>query len=118
VHRGCVGSQETWREELVMGEQKRVVLPEVTLRAVRSIGRDESLTPTERMESMVVVAFGGIWWASKESIDGRDWAIPEAQWREVAELLVGLTPASEVGRVNYGLTWMNIGPSAYAEEPV
>jgi hypothetical protein len=101
-----------------MTEKRRVVLSEVTLRALRSIAADTSVDPVERMESVIVVAFGGIWWSAQDGIDGREWAIPEAQWKQVAELLLQLTPASEVGRVNYALTWMNIGPSSYAEEPV
>jgi hypothetical protein len=94
----------------------RVELPEVVLRTLRAVVADGSLTPQQRMESVIVSVFGGLWWSTQDDVDGRRWAIPERQWEEIAGWMLSLTPSTDVDRTNYALTWMNLGPSGYVEE--
>lgn len=47
-------------------------------------------------------------WDELERVDPRRYAIPAAQWLELAQA------ATDAGA---GLTWMNVGPASYEPEP-
>lgn len=57
-------------------------------------------------------------WDEMETVNPTEYAIPEEQWKAVCQRLIDLDDPSAINRVNYGLTWVNVGPSAKAHTPM
>jgi len=93
----------------------QVTLPDVLMRAIKLICTDPETEPERACVAAVLISFGFGLWEQQESFDPRSVAIPEQQWGEICQLLIDLK-GSDVTRVNYGLSWMNQGPSGYKQE--
>lgn len=54
-------------------------------------------------------------WDEAESVDGRQFAIPSAQWIAIGEAIKARAALQPLEGVNLLLDWVNKGPSAIAE---
>jgi hypothetical protein len=66
----------------------------------------------------VLITHGyGLFTAASGTIDPTAYAIPEAQWRLIGEMLtMASTTGNAIEDVNMALDWMNMGPSGYQPE--
>lgn len=101
-----------------MAEQIKKPLPESLMKAIRATVESPDPTPREKFEAVVLIAHGyGLFTANEGSIDPQGYAIPEAQWNAIGEMLqVASWGGDPVSQVNMALDWMNIGPSGYKPE--
>jgi hypothetical protein len=96
--------------------QTKVPLPDSLMKAIRATVNSPDLSAPEKFEAVVLVVHGyGLFAANTGSIDPRAYAIPEAQWTELGELMQSLGDGP-IAKVNMSLEWMNIGPSGYKPE--
>jgi len=93
----------------------QVTLPEVLMRAIKLLCTDEETEPERAYVGAVLIAFGFGLWEQQETFDPTSIAIPEEQWGAICQLLTDMK-GSDIGRVNYGLSWMNQGPSGFKPE--
>jgi len=97
--------------------QVRQRLPEVLVKGIEAISRDQQLSAQERYTAMVAGIFGYIMFQAAEEIACTQYALPEDQWLRLAQAFTDLD-ADRIAAVNYGLSFMNAGPSSYPAEPV
>lgn len=99
-----------------MTEQVKKPLPESLMKAIKAIVESPDATAWEKVEAAVLIAHGyGLFTKNDGSIDPMGYAIPEEQWQAISGLLLEV-PADDITKVNYALTWMNVGPSGYKPE--
>ena len=99
-----------------MPEQIKKPLPEALMKAITATVQSPELTPREKFEAAVLISHGyGLFTAASGTIDPTAYAIPEAQWNTIGELLQMTAPGG-MEQVNMALEWMNIGPSGYKPE--
>lgn len=87
-------------------------LPESLMAAIAAVTADESVSPQDRFEAAVLITYGYALYSEADGIDGRNELLPKRQWEAICRMLTDIRPGSAVDRVNYGLSWVNIGPSA------
>ena len=89
------------------------VLPESLMKSIRVIGKSEDMEPREKFEAVLTISHGfGLWTRHVGQINPTDTVIPSEQWKEICEILMQMKSSiSDIGRVNYGLSWTNSGPS-------
>lgn len=98
-----------------MNERINKPLPESLMKAIRATVASPDATVGEKLEAVVLMVHGyGLFAKYDGTIDPTAYAIPEEQWHAISGLLMEV-PDGDVGKVNMGLEWMNIGPSAYKE---
>jgi hypothetical protein len=98
-------------------EQIKKPLPESLMKAIRAAVQSPEATAQEKLEAVVLIAHGYGLFSASEAIDPTAYAIPEAQWTEIGDMLQAISSGADpVSRVNMALDWMNIGPSGYKEE--
>lgn len=90
-------------------------LPESLMKAIRATVESPDATPYDKFEAVVLITHGYGLWTAQEGIDPRAYAIPEEQWKAIAEMLQNL-PDGDLNKVNMALDWMNVGPSGYNPE--
>lgn len=90
-------------------------LPEVYVKGIEAIAKDKTLSAQERFSAMVLAAFGGIMFQAAPAGNAMDYAIPKDQWERLAGAFISLDEDA-IAAVNYGLSWVNSGPSAYEED--
>lgn len=93
-------------------EKQRITLPESLMLAVRAITDDASMAPNHRFFGVLMVIWGFAWYERQAAVDPTAIALPSAQWQEICGWFTGMDD-DPVARVNFGLSWMNSGPSAY-----
>lgn len=81
-------------------------------------GSNNPVIPALEATFNFLLAREGKSWASFSADDKLDvsaYAIPESQWHQISEWLLvrGRTLTSGITAVNWGLDWMNYGPSSY-----
>jgi hypothetical protein len=97
-----------------MAEQIKKPLPESLMKALKAAMTSPELTAREKFEAAVLITHGYGLFSAEEKIDPMAFAIPEDQWRTIAEMLqIASMTGNAVEDVNMALDWMNIGPSGY-----
>ncbi len=93
-------------------------LPESLMKALTATMTSPELTPQEKFEAAVLITHGyGLFTKHDGTIDPMGYAIPEAQWFVISEMLTMASATGDaVAQVNLALSWMNIGPSGYKPE--
>jgi hypothetical protein len=92
-------------------------LPDSLMKAVRAIVKSPDATAWEKVESVVLIAHGyGLFTKYDGTIDPTAYAVPKEQWSEISELLMSVSDGDAIEKVNWALTWMNVGPSSYEPE--
>jgi hypothetical protein len=96
----------------------QVTLPPSLMRAIKLICTDAETKPEQAYTGAVLIAFGYGLWEQQEIVDPTSVAIPEEQWGEICQLLIDMKASemSDISRVNFGLSWMNQGPSGFKPE--
>ena len=95
-------------------EQHRFTLPQSAMDAIKAITADTSMSTGRRFEATIVLIFGWGLWEQQTSIDPTRTAIPQGQWETICGWLTHLE-SDPIGAVNYGLGFMNSGPSAFTQ---
>jgi hypothetical protein len=90
-------------------------LPESLMKAIKAVVQSPEMNPGETFEAVVLMTHGYGLFTAAEKIDPTAYAIPEAQWCAISEMLQNL-PDGDLSKVNVALDWMNIGPSSYKPE--
>lgn len=98
-----------------MPDQQRVTLPPSVLEAIKAISSDDSMMPGSRLAAVLMLVYGFAWYERQDSVDPTTIALPEMQWREVCGRLSSGVALDPIAGVNLGLSWMNSGPSSYAD---
>jgi hypothetical protein len=96
-------------------EQFQFTLPPVAMDAIRAILADTTMSTQRRFEAVVVLVFGWSLWERQESVDPTMVAIPNDQWESICGWMTNLE-TDPIARVNYGLGWMNSGPTSFTRE--
>lgn len=101
-----------------MSEQIKKPLPDALMKAIKATVESPDVTVQEKVEAAVLIAHGyGLFTKHDGTIDPMGYAIPEKQWGEISEMLQTASKLDDpISRVNWALTWMNIGPSGYKPE--
>jgi hypothetical protein len=92
---------------------QRVTLPDCLIRAITLVAANPQAPPIAAVEAAVLITFGYALYQRQESISPWQVAIPTAQWTTICQALLDVPGTSEVGRVNLGLDWVNLGPAGY-----
>lgn len=97
--------------------QRRVVLSDMTMIAVREMCDSEAPAPV-MLHGVLLMILGACWLDTQEKpVSPTMYAIPEEQWTRVGEMLsLGQRKNSGHTQANILLDWMNLGPSGYKEE--
>jgi len=93
----------------------QVTLPPSLMRAIKLMCTDPDTPPQDAYVAAVLISFGWGLWEQQNTFDPTSIQIPEAQWHEICQLLMGLK-GTDIGRVNHGLDWVNQGPSGFKPE--
>jgi hypothetical protein len=92
-------------------EVQQVMLPDSVMEAITAI-TESGMPPEKAYTAVVILAFGWALWQRQEEFDPTSVQIPKSQWLDISGALVSMK-GSDIDRVNWGLAWMNQGPSAY-----
>jgi len=84
----------------------------VAIESITNAASKGEISVSHAYVATLVLAFGDARWDRMDSFDPRSVQIPEAQWGTICEQLTKMK-GSDIDRVNYALSWMNQGPSAY-----
>lgn len=95
-------------------QTKQPMMPSI-MSALRATIADDTISQQDRLEAVVIIANSyGLWVRQSDLIDPSNFAVPNEQWVEIADLLTKMAKgASPLSAVNASLSWMNYGPSAY-----
>lgn len=96
-------------------DQHRVVLPPGLMEVIKSITSDDLVPPADRLTGVLVLVWGWAWYEEQATVDPRMIALSEAQWQQICGMLASGVTTDRITGVNLGLSWMNQGPSAYAD---
>lgn len=93
---------------------QEITLPDSLMRAIELIIKDADTEPERSYVAALMITFGHALWKEQGEapFDPRTVAIPDEQWTTIAGWFTE-RPGSDVDRVNWGLSWMNAGPSAW-----
>lgn len=96
-------------------EPQRVTLPDYLMRAIELVAADEQTNPQASFAAAVLISFGWALYERLDSLDPTGVQIPAEQWRQICGHLSAMSKhhSSDLDRVNYGLSWMNQGPSSF-----
>lgn len=96
-------------------ERKPVTLPASLMASIKAVAEDPAISPTQSLEAIVLLTYGYALWDRMEgTLNPTAVVLPKAQWMDIANHLANL-PGDEddpIARVNKGMDWVNIGPSA------
>jgi hypothetical protein len=93
----------------------QVTLPPSLMRAITLLCTDPETEPEQAYIGAVLISLSHGLWEQQASFDPTSIQIPEQQWHEICQLLMGLK-GTDIGRVNHGLDWVNQGPSTFKPE--
>lgn len=96
-----------------MTEQLKVTLPFSLMQAIKAICESPMLAKDKYL-AVILMCHGYGLWEQQESFDPTSYAIPDAQWAAICELMMNLVDG-DLTKVNLGIDWMNQGPSGYTE---
>ena len=100
-------------------DQQKVTLTPGQMVAVKAVLAEESLPMMDRLGAAVSIVHGIGAWMATEAVEASATAIPEAQWKEICGAVIDAGPkGGGVDTVNWGMTWMNYGPSTFVPEEV
>jgi hypothetical protein len=100
-----------------IGPLQRVRLPDSLIHAIRLVAADPSGAPMSAVHAAVLITYGYALYTRQQTIDPCAFAIPTDQWTTISQALLDVPALSEVGRVNLGLEWVNLGPSGVDDVP-
>lgn len=93
-------------------KQQHLVLSDEAMAAIKAITSSPDLDPATAFVATILFTFGCALWDRAERFDPRSVAIPSEQWEEICGQLTQLK-GSVINQVNYGLDWVNQGPSSF-----
>lgn len=96
---------------------QKVELPASLINAIRTLTesttQEGGLAVGDAYVATVILSHGWALWERQESFDPTGVQIPSHQWEQICGLLTAMK-GDDISAVNYGLSWMNQGPSSRA----
>ena len=86
------------------------------MKAILATVASPDATAGEKFEAVLLMVHGYGLWSAQEGINPTAFAIPEAQWGTISEMLMTVSHGDPTNKVNVALSWMNLGPSSYTPE--
>jgi hypothetical protein len=100
-----------------VAQPQQIRLPDSLMRAIRLVAADPIGAPLAAVEAAVLITYGYALYSRQDTLDPCTFALPTEQWTAIGQALLDVPNTTEITRVNLGLEWVNLGPSAVDDVP-
>ena len=94
--------------------QHQIKMPASLMHTIEALCASDMM-PFEKYEATILICHGYGLFYQQTSFDPTSYAIPDAQWNELCNLMMDLGEG-DINKVNMSLSFMNQGPSGYKED--